>query len=127
VRITQLTRREIIDSLVVEDVNWAGRLEEPEFLGRLFNLAELPSNDRRFPDAAGDIWQHRVNNDDWSDDWVFYDPRFNILNGDDDLFLRFLCETVHPVVRSDPTEAERLVQLYTRIPQMSRMSGDFLA
>jgi hypothetical protein len=131
-RITQLTRRDIVDALVVENVNWAGRLEEPEFLGRLFNLAELPSNDRRFPDAAADIWQHRVNNrHDWSDDWVFYDPRFNIMNGDDELFLSFLCETVHPVVRSDPTEVERLVQLYNshlmkdgfELAEKSRISG----
>lgn len=130
-KIIQPTRRNIIDAIVVENINWAGRLEEPEFLGRLFNLGELPSNDRRFPDAAGDIWQHRVNNYDWSNDWVFYDPRFNILNGDDDLFLRFLCETVHPVVRSDPTETERLVQLYNRflmndgfqLAEKSRISG----
>jgi hypothetical protein len=33
----------------------------------------LPSNDPRFNDAAGDIWQHRINNFDWDIDWVFYD------------------------------------------------------
>jgi hypothetical protein len=111
-KITQVTRRDIIDSLIAENVNWNGRLQEPEFLARIFDLQSLPSTDGRFTDAAGDIFQHRINNYDWSDDWVFYDDRFNLLNGDDDTFLRFLCETIHPVVRTDVTEAKRLCQLY---------------
>jgi len=114
VKISQITRRDVVDALVAENVRWSGRLEEPEFLARLFNLQELPSTDRRFEDAAGDIWQHRVNNSDWSDEWVFYDPRFGLMNGDDEVFLRFLCETIHPVVRSDATEASRLCQLYNQ-------------
>lgn len=113
-RISQITRRDIIDAIHVEKVNRAGRLEEPEFLSRLFDLSSLRSTDRRFKDAAGDIWQHRVNNFDWDEDWVFYDTRFNLLNGDDEVFLRFLCETIHPVVRPDVTEAERLCQLYNQ-------------
>ncbi|WP_374377570.1 abortive infection family protein [Dongia sp.] len=130
-KISQITRRDIIDALSVEKVRWSGRMEEPEFLSRLYNLAGIPSTDSRFSDAAGDIWQHRINNYDWDDDWVFYDPRFNLMNGDDDEFLAFLCETIHPVVRSDPTEAERICQLYNhylrndgfQIVEKSRMSG----
>jgi hypothetical protein len=98
---------------------------------RLYNLGSLPSKDSRFADAAGDIWQHRVNNNDWDDNWVFYDSRFGLINGDDDAFLAFLCETVHPVVRPDPSEAERICQLYNQylrndgfqIVEKSRMSG----
>jgi AbiJ N-terminal domain 3/Abortive infection C-terminus len=111
-KISQLTRRDIIDSMLAEKVNWSGRLEEPEFLARLFELQSLPTTDDRFKDAAGDIWQHRVNNFDWDDDWVFYDRRFNLIGADDEVFLRFLCETIHPVVRADVTESERLAQLY---------------
>ena len=113
-RISQITRRDIIDAIAVEKINWSGRLEEPEFLSRLFNLSSLPSYDHRFTDAAGDIWQHRVNNHDWDEDWVFYDARFNLMNGDDETFLVFLCETIHPLVRPDPTEAERICQLYNQ-------------
>ena len=116
-KISQLTRRDIIDSIVAEKINWCGRLEESEFLSRLFDLQSLPSTDGRFDDAAGDIWQHRVNNFDWDDDWVFYDSRFNLMNGDDEVFLRFLCETLHPVVRSDVTESERLCQMYNQFLQ----------
>jgi hypothetical protein len=86
-------------------------------LARLFDLQNLPSTDGRFDNAAGDIWQHRVNNSDWDDDWVFYDKRFGILNGDDEVFLRFLCETIHPVVRPDVTESERYSQMYNQILQ----------
>jgi hypothetical protein len=113
-RISQITRRDVIDAIAVEKINWSGRLEESEFLSRLFNLASLLSYDHRFTDAAGDIWQHRANNYDGDEDWVFYDARFNLMNGDDETFLAFLCETIHPVVRPDPTEAERICQLYNQ-------------
>lgn len=113
-KITEITRRDILDALTVEKIVWSGRLEEVDFLARLFDLSSLPSKDSRFDDAAGDIWQHRVNNFDWENDWVFYDDRFNILYGDDEIFLRFLSETIHPVVRPDLTEAERLCQLYNQ-------------
>lgn len=116
-RISQITRRDIIDSMVSEHVAWCGRLEEPEFLSRLYDLQGLPSTDNRFPNAAGDIWQHRVNNFDWDDDWIFYDDRFNLMNGDDEILLRFLCETLHPVVRSDVTESERLCQMFNKFLQ----------
>jgi hypothetical protein len=91
-----------------------GAAGEREFLSRLFDLSSLPSEDSRFKDAAGDIWQHRVNNLDWDSDWVFYDRRFNLLNADDDVFLGFLCEGLHPVVRPDPTEAQKIRQLYNQ-------------
>ena len=59
--------------MVVEEVKGTGSLEEPEFLSRLYDLKSLLSNDRRFPDSAGDICQHRINNYDWEAHWVFYD------------------------------------------------------
>ena len=113
-KISPVTRRDIIDALCAENVAWNGRLEESEFLSRLFDLTNLPSTDGRFKDAAGDIWKHRVVNSDWNEDWVFYDHRFNLLNTDDEVFLRFLCETIHPVVRPDPTDVEKLLQQYNQ-------------
>jgi hypothetical protein len=58
------------------------------------------------------IWQHTVNNYDWGGEWIFADDRFNILWCKDDLFLQFLAETVHPVVRPDRVEGARIVHLY---------------
>ncbi len=111
--ISHLTRRDIADAVTIEEINWSGRLDEHEFLSRIFDLNSLPSHDSRFPNMAGDIWQHRVNNPyDWEDDWVFYDDRLNLPACDDDEYLLFLCEMVHPVVRSDSIEAQKIVQLF---------------
>lgn len=111
-RISESTRRDIIDAIVVERVRWSGRLEEPDFLSRLFDLNSLPSHDYRYTTAYADIHKHRVMNSDWEQDWVFYDSRFNLLHGDDEVFLRFLCEMIHPVVRSDIEEVQRLRQAF---------------
>lgn len=92
--------------------DWAGRFSETDFLSRLYDLNELPSTDDRYHTAAGDIWQHRINNSDWDQDWVFYDSRFNLIHCSDEKFLHFLCETVHPAVRSNTDEALKLVSLY---------------
>lgn len=105
-------RKNIVDGLRLEGVRWQGQLDDVEFLNRIYELEALPSNDTRFPDASGDIWQHTVNNEDWDDDWVFSDKRFNLLGGPVEPFLRFLCEIVHPVVRPDRDEAIRLVSQF---------------
>lgn len=102
-------RVNIIDGLRLENVAWNGQLDDVEFLSRLFDLQQLPSTDSRYKDAAGDIWQHRYNNDDWENDWVFSDGRFRLIDGPAEQFLRFLCEVVHPVVRPDRDEALKLV------------------
>lgn len=130
-KISEATRRDIFDLIMIEHVSWNGRLEEPDFLARMFDLRSLPSTDGRFKDAYGDIWQHRINNYDWDDYWVFQDSRFNLLYGEDETFLQFLCETLHPVVRTDSEEIERLKQGYNLLLQdegfeivpKSRMSG----
>jgi HEPN domain-containing protein len=109
--LSRITRQNIIDGLKLDQVAWSGRLEEVEFLQRLYDLEALPSTDSRFKNAAADIWQHRVNNPtDWPPDWIYDDARFNLLEGPADLFLRFLCQVVHPVVRPDRNEALQLVQ-----------------
>jgi hypothetical protein len=72
----------------------------------------MPSTDYRFHNAYDDIWQHRVRNRDWSEEWVFTDTRFNLLYGPDEPFLRFLTETVHPVVRPTTEDAWKMVNEY---------------
>ena len=109
--ITEITRRDIFDLFtygIEHDELWDasthryyywGRLQEIDFLSRIYDLKSLPSYDDRFPDAAGDIRQHTVNNDDFELGWVFTDERFQLLTGTDATFLRFLCEVFHPAVR----------------------------
>ena len=130
--ISEVTRRNILDALRVDKVVWSGRLPETEFLARLYDLKDLPSRDSRFGDAEGDIWQHRVNNpDDWPHDWVFDDSRFDLLYARDEVFLRFLCEMIHPVVRPNSQEVERLLGIFNEhlaadgweIAARTRLSG----
>jgi AbiJ-like protein/abortive infection Abi-like protein len=111
--ISEVTRRAIVDYLSV-DRHWAGSLLEDDFLARIYDLKRLPSTDYRneFNTAAKDIWKHRVINSDWPDDWVFTDDRFDLLFGPDEQFLRFLAETVHPVVRSNSVECLTMVAEY---------------
>ncbi len=108
--ISEVTRRDIIDYFAAGDVHWSGRLEDDEFLSRLYDLTQMASTDPRFRTAAADIQQHRANWKDWDDDWIFYDSRFNLLHAADEELLTFLCETVHPVVRPDCAEAARMVE-----------------
>lgn len=110
--ISEVTRRSIIDHFTISDSDWAGRLSEDDFLARLYDLTKLPSTDYRYSTAAGDIFQHRVRNQDWNADWVFYDSRFNLLRASTAEFLKFLCETVHPVVRPSADQASTLVRTY---------------
>lgn len=107
--VSTATRRNIIDGLRLNNVKWHGRIDEVEFLERIYELKTIPSSDRRYETAADDIWQHRSNNDDWRDDWIYDDSRFDLIGGPADIFLRFLCEMVHPVVRSNRNEALKLV------------------
>src|SRR3954468_1847481 len=104
-RITELTRRDIIDRLSLGSTHWSGRLSEVEFLNRVYDLDQLPSTDRRYSSAAGDIQQHRINNYDWDDNWVFHDSRFGVFRGSDEQFLGFLAEMVHPAVVPSSDEA----------------------
>ena len=79
-KISEITRRDIIDIIrdgfiyeerrptglknmwdihkCTTNMPYWGRLSEIEFLGRVYPLASMPSNDRRFPNAYGDIIQH---------------------------------------------------------------------
>ena len=73
----------------MEGIKIYGRLEEIDFLSRIWDLDYMPSFDSRFKNATGDIIQHTINNNDWDDNWIFSDSRFNLIRGDDEIFLRF--------------------------------------
>ena len=112
-RISEITKRDTLDlfknGIDIPDLwetrrvtyNYYGRLEEIEFLNRLYDLKNMPSLDPRFLDAKSDIWQHTVNNDDYSLCWVFEDERFQLKNGSDEVYLKFICEIFHPAVRAE--------------------------
>ncbi|WP_201529741.1 abortive infection family protein [Psychrobacter frigidicola] len=111
-KISKITRRDIFDAIKIEEIWWAGKLDETEFLSRLYDLDNMKSNDARFSNAAGDIWQHRVNNNDWEEYWIFSDERFDLLNCDDAIFLNFLCQMIHPVVILDANEVDKILKMF---------------
>jgi len=130
-KITTITRRNIADELLISKLWYHGRLDEPDFLNRLFDLKSLPSRDYRYDNAYDDIWKHMVMNDDWEPNWVFTDTRFNLMHCDDKTFLKFLSETLHPAVRDDEDEILKIQEIYNRnlepdgyeIIQTSEISG----
>jgi hypothetical protein len=114
-RVSRETRQNALDLVAIEQIYWAGKLEDTAFLGRIFDLSALPSTDGRFVDALGDIRQHRESNYDWPDNWIFSDSRFDLLECSDETFLKFVTEMLHPVVRPDAEEARRLGAAFSEI------------
>ncbi|WP_162235711.1 MULTISPECIES: abortive infection family protein [unclassified Frigoribacterium] len=119
-RISLVTRQKVADSIALSGVPWAGRLDEPDFLARIYDLMQMPSTDSRYLNARDDIYQHQVRNYDYGSGWIFTDSRFNLLHADDDEFLGLLTEMLHPVVR--PDEAE-VAELLANFNEMLRVDG----
>lgn len=113
-KISIVVRQAIFDEITLNKISWSGRLEEPDFLNRLFDLSKLPSYDSRYNNAYDDIHKHRVLNFDWEDDWVFTDRRFNLLHCDEETFLKFLSLTINPVSRTDSEGISQLLEIYNR-------------
>ncbi|WP_432799225.1 abortive infection family protein [Poriferisphaera sp. WC338] len=108
-RIPESIRRDIFDWIMLEGIAWYGRLTDCDFLSRLYELDTLPSDDFREKTFAGEIWRHRViNPEDWEEDWVFKDSRLGLVDGPDRMLLNFLCEMLHPVVRSVGEDVEQI-------------------
>jgi hypothetical protein len=108
------TRNDIIQLIKSEGISWSGTIGDVEFLSRIYDLTELPSFDHRYASAKGDITQHRIWAHDWEDNWIFDDSRFDLHNCSDEKFLRFLCETINPVVRPNRKEAELLLEMFNK-------------
>lgn len=108
-KISKIIRQDILDIISISASSWHGELDDIEFLERIFDLDSLPSYDSRFSTAREDIFQHRINNNDWEDDWIFKDNRFNIIGTDDNTFFRFICEVLHPRVRSNEEQVQTLL------------------
>lgn len=107
-KISKITRRAIFEILYTYMVtDFYGRLNEVEFWERIFNLEKLPSTDSRYDNMKGDLRQHRINNDDWEDDW--YVDKFDLLETEDAKFLKFLAEFFHPEVRSANWNTKRVL------------------
>ena len=101
------TRRGIVDTLVLREAPFHGRLDYMDFLKRIWPLDEMPSEDHRFRTATSDIATH-MGFGDWDDSHLLLE-RLKLARGSDDDFLRFIEEVVHPLVVPDEVEALSLV------------------
>jgi len=112
--ISEVTRRDIIDYLILRKPPYNGRLDIISFLKRIWDLSSMTSTDSRFNNAEGDIWQHTVNNHDWDDNYLIIDY-LNILTCEDNIFIRFLENTIHPIVLRDKTVLQESVEAFNKI------------
>ena len=110
-KLRALGRRMFLDELLLlGDI--AGRMDLTDFLELTWDLDSLPSTDSRFKTAAGDIWQHMINNNDWSYTYLF-GPYLGLLDGPEEQFLRFMEHVVHPTVRN-PEEQPKYIAFINR-------------
>jgi AbiJ N-terminal domain 3/TIR domain len=113
-RITELTRRDIVDALLADkEQPFYGTLDSISFLKKVWNLDSMPSYDSRFKTAEGDIWQHTINNYDWDDDYLLKE-RLRISEIPDQQFARFLEACIEPAVVRSPERIEKLAALFSR-------------
>jgi hypothetical protein len=109
-RITEVTRRNIVDALLLRPDDCYGRLEEVTFLVRVWDLSALRSTNRREANLEADLRRH-IAWGDYGDADVLYD-KLNILRCSDEDFGRFLGECLHPVVRTDEAEVKDLLAMF---------------
>lgn len=96
-KISDITRRNIVDYLLIQGNQFHGDLELTDFLKRTWDLENMPSTDHRFKNASGDIWQHMVNNNDWEYAYLL-NKHLNLLKCNDETFIRFVESCVHPLL-----------------------------
>ena len=113
--ITTVTRRDIFNYLRGMSNPWWGQLDEVTFLEGLYDLDRPPSENSGLSTVRAVIQQHRFNNKDLPDDWIFEDSRFELFHGPDQILLDFLTRTVHPEVAADVEAATKHVEELNRL------------
>jgi serine/threonine protein kinase len=95
--------------------HYYGRRSEIDFLNRIYNLTDMPSNDSRVKNFEEEIWIHRVDNNDWPEYWIFNDERLGLEHGNDETLLKFLCQMFHPVVRNEKGDWQSVLANVNRL------------
>ncbi|PJM91429.1 Shedu anti-phage system protein SduA domain-containing protein [Streptomyces sp. CB01373] len=113
--ITTVTRHDIFSYLRGISSPWWGKRDEVTFLEDLYDLDRPPSENGRLPTVRADIQQHRINNYDLDDDWIFEDSRLELSDGPDEVLLAFLARMVHPEVAASIEEAMKQVEELNRL------------
>jgi hypothetical protein len=113
-KITNITRRKVFDVLLntysqdyllgipQKRFNFWGTLMPSEFLERLYDLKQIPSNKKKYRNAKEELDSFKFGvPQDLPWDWIFNDERFPIKKGSDEDLLDFICTVLHPEVRDD--------------------------
>lgn len=117
--ISEVTRRDIIDYLILMSPSFHGRMSISDFLSRVWDLSALPSTDSRFETAKGDIWQHMENNYDWDEQYLFY-GYLHLLDAPNETFLTLIEQVVHPIVAADE---EHVLEMVSNFNDMLAQDG----
>ena len=115
-KISSITRKQIFDVLLntysmdnllgysSQRFNFWGILSPADFLGRLYNLEQVPSLNKKYNNAKEELLSIKGNTHcDYNWDWIFDDDRFPIKEGPDEDLLNFICTVLHPEVRDEKT------------------------
>ncbi len=112
--ISEVTRRAIIDELLMRDEPYYGcRMTQVDFINRFLPLTTLGSTDSRYGNLYNDLVQHTIRNSDYTDVDVLC-RHVKIYSCPDAMFGQFLAETLHPIVRDSAGERAKLLELYNR-------------
>jgi hypothetical protein len=101
-------RKALLRHVARNGLTWSGGVDAPDFYGQFYDLEKLPSSDPRYANAAGDMWQHTVNNNDWLDTDIINDARFSPLQLSTNDFVKFVNAALDRETRSNE-ELEKLV------------------
>lgn len=104
--ISSITRQRILDFLALRN-DIGGRRGILELLSSVWPLTAMPSSDYRFTNAADDISQHMVLNNDWTISYLF--DYLELRTCSQQRFFAFLAQIVHPLSLDGATQTE-LVQ-----------------
>ena len=128
-RISEVTRRNLLDALLLGNDDYHGRMDAVDFLGRVWPLVDMPSTDRREPHLYADLRRH-ISWGDYDDTQVLFGI-LGIATCPDQRFGKFLAECLHPLVRTDRERVAVLLAMFNEhlardgfvLVETSRVSG----
>lgn len=130
-KLSNVTKRDIIDLLVngceIVDVfisekvkiTWYGLCEEWDFVESVCDIDEIPPLNG-YASFKNEYIRHRINNDDFDNDWFFKDKRFPFQSGSDKDILKIICKIFHPEIRN---EKEQWQVILKRINELLNYDG----
>jgi len=112
--ITKLFTKGLDDSLGWYDnhlkMTWNGDIDELEFIKRVTNIDEIEINDHRCSSFAIEFKKHRIDNNDYDDNYFFVDDRLPYKKSATKEFLDIICVMFHPEVRNEEEPWEKFLK-----------------